>query len=198
MAPHSIAHQLETSGYCIYPGFLSPEELRETRGDLDIILDGGGFHRAGTGQGNALQVQDLVRRDEIFWMDRAKSNDVQTGLWTKLDLLKRAFNAPPLYLGLELFEGHYACYPPGGYYKRHLDSLKSKNDRVISLIIYLNLNWNPEDGGRLRIFQTAKPDSSFSDVDPMGGTMVCFMSDDFEHEVQTSNANRFSFSGWFK
>ena len=61
-------------------------------------------------------------------------------------------------------------------------------------MLYLNRDWKPEDGGRLRIYG----ETSHTDIDPVGGTLVCFMSRESEHEVLESFAGRCSFTGWFK
>lgn len=193
MTARHIAERLGKTGYCVCPGFLSADSLRDTRGDLDRIKRAGHFHRAGVGQGRHLQSQNSVRRDEIFWLDRGLDNPIQELLWQKMDLLKRAFNRT-LFLGLLNFEGHYAAYPEGGFYKRHRDCFRDDSDRMVSLVLYLNRDWKSHDGGRLRIFS----EHSHTDVDPVGGTMVCFMSRESEHEVLLSHEKRFSFTGWFK
>ncbi|MEQ1876650.1 MAG: 2OG-Fe(II) oxygenase, partial [Bdellovibrionia bacterium] len=164
MTPTSIATQLETMGYCIYPDFLSPSELLETRDDLDTIQKAHGFHRAGVGHGTTLQVHETVRRDEICWLDRENRNEVQARLWGKVDRLQKELNSPPYYLGLDSFEGHYASYPSGGFYRRHLDRSINESSRVVSFVVYLNIDWKPGDGGRLRIFKNKTPDSPYSDV----------------------------------
>ena len=144
-------------------------------------------------------VQDSVRKDEIYWLERlgpvADSSAVQAMLWQKLDSLKQALNRS-LYLGLTDFEGHYAIYPEGGFYRRHIDCFNNDNARVVSLILYLNPDWRPEHGGKLRIHERTDPAGSI-DVDPVGGTLACFLSRETEHEVLESHQPRRSFTGWF-
>ena len=198
MTPEMVAEQLGRTGLCICPGFLSQKALCETRADLDAIQSAGGFYRAGTGKGVRKKVNDLVRRDEIHWLDRVLGNPVQSGLWEKLDSLKQALNRT-LYLGLADFEGHYAVYPEGGFYRRHLDCFRKDDARKVSLVLYLNQDWKPSHGGQLRIYSSSDSrDGSHVDVDPVGGTMVCFMSRESEHEVRLNYRPRFSFTGWFK
>jgi SM-20-related protein len=193
MTHEMIAERLERTGLCICPDFISQQSLRETRADFDAIQKSGAFCRAGVGQGDK-QVHDLVRRDETHWLDRAAGNAVQSALFKKLDSLKVAFNHT-LYLGLDVLEGHYAAYPDGGFYGRHLDCFHQDDTRVVSLVLYLNQDWKPGDGGQLRIYNK---DESHVDVVPVGGTMVCFMSRESEHEVLSCHGPRFSFAGWFK
>lgn len=188
-----FAEQLGKSDLCVWPNFLSSESLLEIRTDLETIQSDQGFQRAGTAQGKSKEVRDLIRRDEVHWLERATANPTQTKLWVLLDSLKQAFNRT-LYLGLLEFEGHYAAYPAGGFYKRHLDSFQKDNARVISLVLYLNHNWEPQNGGMLRIYQG----NSHTDIQPVGGTLVCFLSQESEHEVLLNHVKRMSFTGWFK
>jgi SM-20-related protein len=83
-------------------------------------------------------------------------------------------------------------YPPGSYYKRHLDQFKKDDHRKLSVICYLNENWKEEEGGQLRIYL---PDKDI-DVLPIAGRLVCFRSDQLEHEVLRATRPRLSITGW--
>ncbi len=170
--------------------------MLKTAADLEANRAVGAFKSAGVGKGGVPAGLDRVRNDATFWLDRNFSNFVQRLLWRKIDLLKLTLNRS-LFLGLKEFEGHYAAYPSGGFYQRHKDCFRGDSGRIVSFILYLNQNWQPQDGGRLRIYAREGNDS-YLDVDPIGGTMVCFMSADFEHEVLLSHKERLSFTGWFK
>lgn len=189
-----IAEQLGRTGLCICPDFLVPSALSQTRADLNSVRAAGNMHRASTGQKDSQQVQQEVRHDSIYWLERQTANVVQKMLFEKLDFLRTAFNQS-LYLGLNDFEGHYAAYPIGGVYKRHLDRFQRNSSRVVSFILYLNQNWLKTDGGELRIYEK---DGTHTPVEPTGGTMVCFLSGESEHEVMPSLRERFSFVGWFR
>ncbi|MBC7691243.1 MAG: 2OG-Fe(II) oxygenase [Methylotenera sp.] len=193
----SMAEQLEATGKFIDLDFFSRELILEIRADLERIQAEGTFVRAGTGQsgqGKGREVRDQVRRDEIHWLEDAIANPIQKILLGKIEDLKNTLNRT-LYLGLSEFEGHYAAYPSGGFYKRHLDCFKEDDARIISLILYLNPDWKSSDGGRLRIYDL---DSTHVDVDPVAGTLVGFLSREHEHEVLISHADRYGFAGWFK
>lgn len=194
MTSEMIAERLQRTGFCICPDFLSQQALRETRVDFDSIQNAGEFYRAGIGQGKHKQVHDLVRRDEIHWLDRNATNPIQSVLWEKFDSLRLAFNHT-LFLGLGALEGHYATYPDGGFYGKHLDCFQNDNTRIVSLVLYLNQNWNPSNGGQLRLYHK---DGSHRDIVPEGGAMVCFMSRESVHEVLPCHSPRYSFAGWFK
>ena len=43
-----------------------------------------------------------------------------------------------LFLGLNELEAHFAHYPAGSGYQRHLDSFQNSNLRRITIVVYLN------------------------------------------------------------
>jgi SM-20-related protein len=194
MNADAIAAALETEGRCVCPDYLNVQELSEIRLDLMNLRARNKFHRAGVGQGRSEDIHDSIRRDEISWLDRDTASAVQTQLWLKLELLRAELNRPPYYLGLTDFEGHYAHYGSEGFYRRHLDAVPRNNTRIVSIVLYLNEHWTAADGGRLRLYDQ----DGFLDIDPIGGTLVCFLSEKVEHEVCVSYRDRLSFCGWFK
>lgn len=198
MTSKAIAGRLAETGLCVFPNFLSARRLLSAADDLDRIRAGGQFHDAGIGRRKNLSLDARIRNDSTFWLEREQQNPIQAVLWRKLDLLKSAINRS-LFLGLDDFEGHYAVYREGGFYGRHKDCFRGDSGRIISFVLYLNRAWKPADGGRLRVYAAGLGGAeSHTDVDPVGGTMVCFLSGESEHEVLLSHRERFSFSGWFK
>jgi SM-20-related protein len=200
MTSKGIAHRLGQDGLCVQPGFLSAAFLAELRRDFAAAAEG--FRRAGIGKDSV--PRDDVRRDEIYWLDRERPTRAQARLWKKVELLKVALNRE-LFLNVTNFEGHYAAYPEGGFYERHLDSFQDDDRRVVSIVVYLNENWRPEHGGELRVWKgvpisgrDAPRNRHPIDVEPIGGTLVCFLSREIEHQVLVSHAPRHSFAGWFR
>jgi SM-20-related protein len=51
------------------------------------------------------------------------------------------------YAGITEYEFHYTYYEKGSSYKRHLNQFKGNQNRAYSMIMYLNDNWSPSDGG---------------------------------------------------
>lgn len=197
MDVEEIAAQLGAGGLCVCSAFLTPALAQALKADLDGLYTAGGFVSAGTGQGAGRVLDSNVRRDEIHWLEVAGASPAQLQLWERVDALRQAFNRQ-LFLGITAFEGHYAAYPPEGFYKRHLDCFHNDDARVVSVIIYLNQDWQPAHGGHLRIHGGGEHGSASVDVAPVGGTLVCFLSREKEHEVLVSHAARFSVVGWFK
>jgi SM-20-related protein len=154
----------------------------------------GEFRAAGVGRAAARTERAEVRGDRIRWLDRAEATPAETALFAFVETLCCAVNEA-LYLGLLDFEGHYALYPPGGRYARHLDRFRDDDARVLTLILYLNDGWTDAYGGCLRI---ALADGTTRDVRPDGGTLVAFLSERFPHEVLPATRERLAFTGWYR
>ncbi len=188
MATHLLSHDV-----CVTANFLTQDQVAAIRHDLEQQVLDGHFHLAAVGPQKNSQQQSDIRRDQVYWLEPSIENTPQQSLWTWLEELRVSLNHK-LFLGLEYFEGHYSIYPTGGFYGRHLDSFRSNSDRIVSFVLYLNPAWIFADGGQLRTYEL---DQIF-DVDPVGGTLVLFLSRTVEHEVLVTNSRRLSFTGWFK
>lgn len=187
----SIADGLATTGYAICDQFLSQHEVNEIL-SADILKDAlNTFRKAGIGKSQGLHINEAIRGDYIQWLDK-KSGPPETMLYlNRLGELIQFLNAE-LFLSLKDFEVHLTVYPPGSYYKRHLDQFRHDDHRRLSVICYLNHDWKESDGGQLRMFLGEGP----LDVLPHAGRLVCFRSDRIEHEVLPASRDRLSLTGW--
>lgn len=177
--------------YFKYENFISQQELVQINQEFDELYKQSLFKKAGIGKDS--QINNQIRSDEILWWDFNNLTQTQQIIGTKLENLKVKINQE-LFLGLWDFEGHYAVYQKGSFYKKHIDTFKNDDKRTLSFVLYLNENWQPQDGGELQIYQENK----IVKIDPVGGTLVCFLSREVEHEVLTANNTRKTFTGWFK
>jgi SM-20-related protein len=103
-----------------------------------------------------------------------------------------------LFLGIFEFEGLLSIYPPGCYYRKHLDQYQDNGQRIVTCILYLNHNWRSVDGGQLRLYTDPVDETRFEDILPIGGRLVTFLSSRFQHSVIPSRRERLSITGWFK
>ncbi len=195
----TILDDLVSQGYAVSPQFLNADLVTSLRDLCLERLSGGRFREASVGPRTNKTTIPEVRNDSISWIDESnleQAERVPLGLLlNQLEALKIALNSS-LYLGLKNLEAHFACYEPGHFYKRHLDRFKSDDARTISIVLYLNENWQTSDAGCLRIYS---PTRDFVDVTPQAGTLVCFRSADIEHEVLPSPTRpRLSIAGWFR
>ena len=157
-------------------------------------LDDAWFRQAGVGRLKNHHLNRFNRTDSVCWMDGRTDPSAQ---WIALtDQLRLDLNRH-LFLGLFSYESHYARYLPGDFYKRHVDAFRGQANRVVSTVLYLNPGWTPEDGGELVIYESAADQTGLR-VTPAFGTLVCFLSEEFPHEVLPAQRTRYSIAGWYR
>jgi len=189
-----IIDDLAGRGWHVRPGFLEAPTLAMLRAVCRARHAAGAFHRAGVSAGAARVVNEL-RRDAIQWLE---PGDLEVAPYLDaMEGLRRAVNRE-LYLGLDHLEAHFAVYPPGGHYARHLDRFRDDDRRTLTAIVYLNEDWTEEDGGLLRFWTDAAGTGEALDILPAGGTLVTFLSDRFWHAVLPARRERMALTGWFK
>jgi SM-20-related protein len=186
-----IATALTDKGYCILPQIL-PETLTSALTERVTNLATEQFSTAGIGRNNTLHFNESIRNDETYWLTDDNNIDKQYLDWMKQ--LRIEINQR-LYMGLFKFEAHYAHYRQGAFYKRHLDAFKGKSNRVLSILLYLNKDWQTADAGELLLYDDNN--TLIETVLPTYGKVIIFLSDRFPHEVLKANRNRYSIAGWF-
>ncbi|NBC48193.1 MAG: 2OG-Fe(II) oxygenase [Gammaproteobacteria bacterium] len=195
--PEQIAATLADQGWCVTDDFLPPLLVCQLRQEAQQRWQAGHFRRAGVGRGAELRLRDEVRTDRVAWLDPEALSAAQRLYWAEMEQLRLALNQM-LFLGLYALEAHLAVYPPGTYYRKHLDQFRGIGARTLSCVLYLNEAWQEEDGGALRIdTEPEAPERSLA-VLPKGGRLVTFFSARFLHEVEPAQRERFSLTGWFK
>jgi len=190
----NILNDLEQQGYSVQKDFFSIEFTQSLKETLSSFHQQGMLKQAGIGRNNNFHIEQSIRSDEISWFDENDLNDAQKIFLDSTKNLQNEINQR-FFLGLFEFEVHFALYSPNAFYKRHLDQHKNQETRVISLICYLNDNWKKDDGGELQIYLK---NGEIISVLPEAGTVVCFMSAEFEHEVLPAKRERASLAGWFR
>lgn len=160
---------------------------RETSGDMAT---------AGIGRERQQAIATRVRRVDAVWLD---PTDAAEGAFLALaDRIRLAINRR-LFLGLFEYEAQFLSYPPGGFYKRHLDALRGARNRIVSMVVYLNEAWSPEHGGELEVWRS--PDDHgppATVIAPRAGTVVLMMSEEIPHAVRISHAQRRVIAGWYR
>ncbi|MCY1283166.1 2OG-Fe(II) oxygenase superfamily protein [compost metagenome] len=195
-APHTlfprIVDDLATHGWSRQSFFLPEDLTLELAGECRSRA----LAPAAVGRGAGQQVREGVRGDRIEWLEAGQSAAVDRYL-ALMDGLRQALNQG-LYLGLEDFESHFACYPPGAFYQRHLDRFRDDDRRTVSALVYLNQDWRPEHGGALRLYLEQADGERAHDLAPLGGSLVVFLSAELPHEVLPASRERLSLAGWFR
>ena len=189
---------LLTEGYALADGFLSSLEVQDILEASAGSYEQGGFNIAGIGKQQYYQLNRNIRGDHIQWLDHHNPPEACRPFFGRLQEMIRYFNRS-LYLGIRDMELHFAVYPEGAFYKRHLDVFQHTKARKLSIVCYLNFEWAVEDGGQLRLYlpQENGPEQHV-DILPVAGRLVCFNSQTLEHEVLPGQRKRFSITGWLK
>ncbi|MFA7552707.1 MAG: 2OG-Fe(II) oxygenase [Spongiibacteraceae bacterium] len=187
-----MAKNIYQKGYSIHPNVLSVAFVTDLYRQLQDMA-GGQFKQAGVGRENTHTINNFVRTDEICWIsgESAAGRD-----WLCWAAALQAYLNRHLMLGLFSFESHFAHYSPGDFYKKHLDAFKGEANRTLSLVVYLNPDWQPEEGGELVLY--AEDGQHPIRVTPGFGTVVAFLSEEFPHEVLPTKRDRYSIAGWFR
>lgn len=178
----------------VVPDFLPPPVIAALAAEALRRDAAGEFHASRIGRGRNCSERSDIRGDRTLWLDERAPARAERPLWRALERLRLALNETA-FLGLFAFEGHYALYPPGAVYRRHRDRFRDDDARILSCVLYLNREWAAADGGALRIYL---PGNNSRDVLPLGGTLVCFLADQYEHEVLPATRERLAISGWFR
>jgi SM-20-related protein len=186
-----IADGIAEHGYSVADHFLNAEEVNNILAIKEFHDWVEHFQKAGIGKDQARHINESVRGDYIKWVDNNCAPPAINVYLARLQDLIQHLNEG-LFLSLKDYEVHMTVYPPGAFYKRHLDQFDRDDHRKLSVICYLNNNWRPEYGGQLRMLLPGET----VDVLPNAGRFVCFRSDMIEHEVLAADRPRLSITGW--
>lgn len=193
-----ITDILEKS-YSIIDDFFDASEIEELRDSLKDIYEADCFKKAAIGDKFNEEVDKTVRGDFILWINEAEGRAVERRFFNKINNLVDYLNRT-CFLGILQKEFHYAVYPTGTFYKRHLDTFQNDDRRKLSMVCYLNDDsWVATNGGELTLYLPSENRETALDIIPKPGRMVIFESQVLEHEVKPVLASeRLSITGWLK
>jgi hypothetical protein len=140
------------------PGFASPSLVAELRREVARLAESEAFRLGTSHRGNG-DVDDM-RRALTCTPDLA--SDSFSSVLARLSHLGNDLGNALGRRHASGIESAYVAYPPGGYYRRHRDSVvgvdvRGSGRRSTSFILYLtdpDLPWSRADGGALRIFSS--------------------------------------------
>jgi SM-20-related protein len=187
-----ISEDLKATGISVQDGYLNTVRVRALQDCLNARRTRGNFSQARIGRDATLQNDPGVRGDRTCWLC-APGFAAEEELKLDFERLRMQLNRD-LYLGLFELELHYAWYPPGAGYARHVDQPRGCAARRVSLVLYLNESWEAGSGGELELYD----DDGCRRIEPHAGRLVCFLAARREHAVLRSHRDRFSISGWFR
>ena len=220
----STLQELNSNGYVVIKNFISSNLVTDLRNDVTSLRSSNKFNIAKIGQDSTNKLNTNIRVAETCFLGESKLQDVpnesRSTLYSILEQLRIDLSGNTIFdendsngnlvkaapaLDKTLSELLYAFYPKGGFYRRHTDAVQNSASvlRSYSLLLYLNKDWKESDGGCLRIhldsggdFLPDGEEPNFVDVQPEGGTLVLFKSDQIPHEVLDTNSERTAVVGW--
>ena len=184
-------NQLATDDYLVVDHFIPDDLYQQVQNYFQSLLDKNELSKAAIGSSENKQIKSSIRGDFIYWLDRNQDTKL-TDLFTLFDEVISNLRQH-LFLSLSDYEFHFALYPPKTRYEKHVDQFHGKQNRVISMLIYLNEDWQPGDGGELKIY---KSNGFETIIEPRAKRLVMFKSDSVPHEVLLTEISRKSITGW--
>ena len=189
-----IISDISTQKYSIIDNFFSADEVLVIRESLIEKYKEDEFKKSAIGNRVNEVIKKAIRGDVILWIDELSANTAESLFFKKINDFKDYLNRT-CFMGINQKEFHYAIYPKGTFYKRHLDIFQNDDRRKLSIVCYLNdENWQPENGGELILYL----ENEEKVIYPFLGKMVIFESQLLEHEVKPVNTPRLSITGWLK
>lgn len=188
-----IADELVNKGYAIIPDAL-PLDLTDALVRCERTMLDSAYEQGGIGRQQDFQHDQRIRSDEICWIDGAMPEGQQWLGWC--ESLRQYLNQH-LFMGLFSYESHFARFDAGAFYQRHYDAFRGQGNRVLSMVTYLNPDWQLADGGELVLYADDN-DQQGTSVLPRLGTLVIFLSEQFPHEVKPAMKPRQSVATWFR
>ncbi len=189
----TLVNDLVKQGWSTIPHFFPRPLVTTLHTELLQHAEHDRLQTAHIGKGEQRTLRSDIRGDETRWLNG--ESQPQREFLARMDALRQCLNSQ-LFLGLNDLEAHFALYPPGTGYSRHVDSFQNNNLRRITIVAYLNENWQEQDGGELLLFNDQ--DEVFERVLPEAGTLVCFVSAEIPHAVAITQRQRASIAGWFR
>lgn len=190
----NIISDIARQRFSITDDFFSAQEVDLLRASLLQRHGEDGFKKAAIGNKLNETIVRSIRGDLILWIDEVNGNKSEKLFFNKINNLASYLNRT-CFLGISHKEFHYAIYPKGTFYKKHIDTFQNDDRRKLSFVCYLNEEgWLPENGGELVLYLKHEEKTIY----PLPGRVVIFESQIIEHEVKLVNTERLSITGWLK
>ena len=189
----AIVDAIAGPGIGIFPDFIDADMVAGLRHDL-ATLPPWELTPAAIGRARLQQTNEQIRTDKTRWLEG--DTPIQRAYQAQMADLQLQLNRQ-LFMGLKDYECHYALYQSGDFYKKHLDAFRGRGNRRLTTVLYLNDDWQAGDGGELLVY-APRGKTVTHRILPQAGTLVCFLSEDFPHEVLPARRDRLSIAGWFR
>lgn len=194
-----IIDELGNNKFSISDHFFTSEETAAFKTHVINQDTSQDFHAAAIGNAHNEKIIQSIRGDKIRWIDENNKYEVEEIFFQKVNDFIQYLNRT-CYMGIEESEFHYALYPEGTFYQRHIDAFKNDDRRTLSMVFYLNdEDWKEEYGGQLSLYlPQANGTEKEINILPVAGRLAIFDSKTIPHEVKPVQKPRYSITGWLK
>ena len=124
----SIIEDLLQRKYSVIDNFFSTEEVEVLRNGLLAKYEEDQFKKSAIGNKTNELVEKEIRGDFILWLNEAEAGTVENVFFNRVNNLVDYLNRT-CFMGILHKEFHYAVYPEGTFYKRHLDTFQNDGRR---------------------------------------------------------------------
>ncbi|MEX0883140.1 MAG: 2OG-Fe(II) oxygenase, partial [Cyclobacteriaceae bacterium] len=114
-----VVSDLHDKGWAVINDYFPNDFVVKLLREQKELMHHGQYRLAGVGNGENFAIKPEIRSDKVFWLDKDLLTPLQINYWEIMEELRKAINRR-CYLGLKSFEAHFAMYPPGSFYLRHL------------------------------------------------------------------------------
>ncbi|KAL1515808.1 hypothetical protein AB1Y20_002424 [Prymnesium parvum] len=212
-----LGEELRARRFALVDGMLGPVAIRALRDEVREVRALGRLAAsklAGGRDGNKLTyTHSGVRGDLVGWFDGDEPELWRGGAFNKflqkIDTMvaQLAEHVPDLVGISTRSKAMVTCYPGNGArYIKHCDNScdtgrgERCNGRRLTVIMYLNEDWQPTDGGELRLYEPYAPKDKppVADVQPLLDRLIMFYADyRVPHEVLPAHADRLAITVWY-
>jgi SM-20-related protein len=196
-ACEALFQSLETRGWAMSATLVSKDLATRLHEESLQLWRAGQFRPARIGRGDREMHEAAVRGDAICWIEADTAGPACREFLHWIAGFRRALNQA-FFLGLNSEEFHFARYPAGAGYEKHIDRHKGTTARKVSVTLYLNADWPAGAGGELCLYARGEAQTPAYTVPPALGNTAVFLSDIIPHEVKPATQTRWSLTGWLR
>ena len=197
-AYEDIINQLQNQHFACVDDFFNKKLLDHLHQHILYLYKTDELKKAAIGKHFDEHIKTEIRGDYIQWMNDKQPQNVEALFFEIVQQFVEYLNRT-CFTGILHKEFHYAVYPEGRFYKRHLDTFQNDQRRKLSIVLYLNKNWAKSSGGELVLYLNEDNQEKALIIEPIFGRLLIFESQQIEHEVKPVKQNlRLSITGWLK
>ena len=190
-----ITHALNTRGWIVTDSAIPKAWVKTLYAKALGQWQNGHFQPGEIGRGPDGK-QPEIRGDAICWI-QPKSALAHHEFFAWMARFRSVLNTR-YDLGVRSQEFHFARYPAGKGYQKHIDQHRGRNFRKISIVLYLNPAWDEADGGEFCIYEPYQQEVEVRRFAPLGGRLAVFASWMIPHAVLPCRKTRWSIAGWLR